>query len=121
VLARPERASHGPGVPANAIAVAPATFNTVNKLAAGIADTLALGLLCEYLALAVPIVLAPNVSPPLARHPQYRRSIAELRTWGVRVLDEETSASGPSSGWMQSWRRVLEALPPPGGSASRAG
>jgi len=107
--------------PANAIAVAPATFNTVNKLAAGIADTLALGLLCEYLALAVPIMLAPNVSPPLARHPQSRRSIAELRTWGVRVLDEETSPSGPSSGWMQSWRRVLEALPPPGGSASRAG
>jgi len=60
VLARPERASHGPGVPANAIAVAPATFNTVNKLAAGIADTLALGLLCEYLALAVPIVLPPT-------------------------------------------------------------
>src|SRR6266540_1616936 len=107
--------------PANAIAVAPATFNTVNKLAAGIADTLALGLLCEYLALPVPIVLAPNVNPPLARHPQYRRSIADLRKWGVQVLEEASSPSGSSPGWMQSWQRVLEALPPPGGSASRAG
>jgi phosphopantothenoylcysteine synthetase/decarboxylase len=33
--------------PADAIAVAPATFNTINKWAAGIADTLALGVLCE--------------------------------------------------------------------------
>ena len=107
--------------PANAIAVAPATFNTVNKLAAGIADTLALGLVCEYLALAVPIVLAPNVSPPLARHPQYRPSIATLRNWGVLVLDEQTSPSETSPSWMQPWQRVLEALPPPGGSATRAG
>ena len=107
--------------PANAIAVAPATFNTVNKLVAGIADTLALGLLCEYLALDVPIVLAPKVNPPLAGHPQYRRSLAELRRWGVRVLDEETTPQDSSPGWTRSWRRVLEALPPPGGSASRAG
>jgi hypothetical protein len=47
----------------NAIAVAPATFNTVNKLVAGIADTLALALLCGYPAASVPIVVAPNVSP----------------------------------------------------------
>src|SRR6266498_3844897 len=92
--------------PANAIVVAPATFNSVNKLAAGIADTLAVALLCEYLALDVPIVLAPNVSPPLARHPQYRHSLAKLRKWGVRVLDGRSS--GPPPGWMQPWQRVLE-------------
>jgi hypothetical protein len=34
--------------PADAIAVAPATYNTINKWAAGISDTLALGILCEY-------------------------------------------------------------------------
>lgn len=33
--------------PADAIAVASATFNTINKWAAGISDTLALGILCE--------------------------------------------------------------------------
>lgn len=38
--------------PADAIAVAPATFNTVNKWAAGISDTLALGILCEAYGLA---------------------------------------------------------------------
>jgi hypothetical protein len=35
--------------PADAMAVAPATFNTINKWAAGISDTLALGLLNEAL------------------------------------------------------------------------
>jgi hypothetical protein len=33
--------------PADAVVVAPATFNTVNKWAAGITDTFAAGLLCE--------------------------------------------------------------------------
>lgn len=33
--------------PADAIAVASATFNTINKWVVGIADTLALGILCE--------------------------------------------------------------------------
>jgi phosphopantothenoylcysteine synthetase/decarboxylase len=33
--------------PADAIAAAPATFNTVNKIAKGITDTLASGLVCE--------------------------------------------------------------------------
>lgn len=40
--------------PADAIVVAPATFNTINKWAAGIADTLALGVLCEAYGLGIP-------------------------------------------------------------------
>ena len=89
--------------PPSAIAVAPATFNTINKLAAGISDTLALGLLCEHLASPVPIVMAPKVSPSLTRHPQYPRSIAELRSCGVQILD-------PSANPAQLWERVLEAI-----------
>jgi len=34
--------------------VAPATFNTVNKWAAGISDTLALGILCEAYGMGIP-------------------------------------------------------------------
>jgi hypothetical protein len=44
--------------PANAVLVAPATFNTVNQWAAGINDTLPLGLLNELLGVEVPIVVA---------------------------------------------------------------
>src|SRR5579863_1758015 len=44
---------------ANAIIVFPATFNTINKWALGISDTLALGLLCEYTGLKMPIIAVP--------------------------------------------------------------
>jgi hypothetical protein len=44
--------------PADAMVVAPATFNTVNKWAAGISDTLALGLLNESIGLGLPVVVA---------------------------------------------------------------
>jgi phosphopantothenoylcysteine synthetase/decarboxylase len=81
--------------PANAIVVAPATFNTINKFASGIADTLPLSLLCEYLGLGVPIIVGPNVNPALARHPEYRSSLRKLQQWGVRVL-HDPSASPPT-------------------------
>jgi phosphopantothenoylcysteine synthetase/decarboxylase len=106
---------------ANALAVAPATFNSINKLAVGIADTLALGLVSEYLALSVPTVVAPNVSPTLARHPRYRHSVASLRDWGVRVLEEQSAPSDHSPSWMQPWDSILEALPSRGSPATRAG
>ena len=44
---------------ADAVVVAPATFNTVNKWAAGITDTFATGLLCELTGLGVPIRRGP--------------------------------------------------------------
>jgi phosphopantothenoylcysteine synthetase/decarboxylase len=106
---------------ANALVVAPATFNSINKLAAGIADTLALGLVSEYLALSVPTAVAPNVNPTLAQHPRYRQSIACLRDWGVRVLDGQRPRSDGPPGWMLPWDSILEALPPRGGPASRDG
>jgi phosphopantothenoylcysteine synthetase/decarboxylase len=72
--------------PADAFAAAPATFNTVNKWAAGISDTLALGLLNEATGLGLPIVTAPWPNAALARHPAFGRSISTLRGCGVRVI-----------------------------------
>ena len=72
--------------PADAFAIAPATFNTINKMAAGISDTLALGLLNEAVGLGLPIVAAPWPNIALARHPVFQASVARLRDWGVRVI-----------------------------------
>jgi phosphopantothenoylcysteine synthetase/decarboxylase len=102
---------------ASALVVAPATFNTINKLAAGLADTLALSLLCEYLALGTPIVVAPNVGPTLARHPQYPRSVRRLRRWGARVL--EVRSAPAQDGWMLPWKRIVDELPQLGGHPGR--
>lgn len=71
---------------ADVYAVAPATFNTINKWAAGISDTLALGLLNEAIGLDVPIVAVPWANAALARHPAYGRSLGLLSDMGVRVI-----------------------------------
>lgn len=78
----------GHPVPADAFVVAPATFNTINKWANGISDTLALGLLNEGLAAGQPIAAVPNPNITLAKHPAFARSVAFLRENGVRVLFE---------------------------------
>jgi phosphopantothenoylcysteine synthetase/decarboxylase len=72
--------------PADAMVVAPATFNTVNKWAYGNSDTLALGLLNEAIGLGLPLIAAPALNVPLAEHPVFMESVTRLRSWGVTVL-----------------------------------
>ncbi len=72
--------------PADAFVVAPATFNTINKWAQGISDTLALGLLNEAVGLGLPMAAVPWPNVALARHPVFARSVATLREWGVTVI-----------------------------------
>ncbi|MFC6022732.1 flavoprotein [Plantactinospora solaniradicis] len=71
---------------ADAMIVSPATVNTINKWAAGIADTLALGLLVEGLGKRLPIVAMPFTNAAMAAHPAFLESIARLRDWDVTVL-----------------------------------
>src|SRR6266508_4317513 len=61
--------------PPDAMVVAPATFNTINKWATGISDTLALGLLNEAIGLRLPVVAIPFPNIALAQHPAFRRSL----------------------------------------------
>jgi phosphopantothenoylcysteine synthetase/decarboxylase len=79
-----------PGEPrsrqADAIIVAPATYNTISKWAQGISDTYALGILAETTALGIPIVVLPFVNSALAARAPFRRSVEELRREGVRIL-----------------------------------
>lgn len=70
----------------DAFVVAPATFNTVNKLAAGISDTLALGLLNEAIGSNLPVIAVPFPNQMLARHPAFVASVAVLRSWGVHLI-----------------------------------
>lgn len=72
---------------ADAVLVAPLTFNTANKWAAGLNDTLALGLLNELLSETVPIVAAPCVKTALRKHPAYINSCKLLEDCGVKILD----------------------------------
>jgi hypothetical protein len=72
--------------PADAIIVAPATVNTINKWAAGICDTLALGILVEAFGKCLPVVALPSTNRAHAAHPVFMENIGKLRSWGVTVL-----------------------------------
>jgi hypothetical protein len=71
---------------ADAIVVAPATYNTINKWALGISDTYALGVLAEAPGLEIPSVVLPFVNAALAAHPAFERSVTGLRAIGVHIL-----------------------------------
>jgi phosphopantothenoylcysteine synthetase/decarboxylase len=79
-----------PGTPRSpipdALVVAPATYNTINKWAQGISDTYALGVLAEITGLDTPIVVLPFVNSALASRVPFLRSIETLRGEGVRIL-----------------------------------
>jgi phosphopantothenoylcysteine synthetase/decarboxylase len=102
--------------PPDAIAVAPATFNTVNKWAAGISDTLALGLLTEAIGKRLPIVALPFINAAQAEHPAFQRSIDQLRKEGIRllygpdVLELHAPGTGSNRVALYSWRMILDAL-----------
>lgn len=72
--------------PADAVIVAPATYNTINKWAGGIADTHTLGLLAELTPSGVPIAVLPFVNASLVANRVFGRSVAALREEGVTVL-----------------------------------
>ena len=70
----------------DAVIVAPATVNTINKWAAGICDTLALGILVEGIGKPLPIVAMPFTNKAQAAHPEFEVNIAKLRSWGATIL-----------------------------------
>jgi len=80
--------------PASAFAAAPATFNTINKWAAGISDTLALGLLNEAVGLGRPIVTVPWPNVALARHPAFGRRITVILDPGKLPDDDAPTQAG---------------------------
>jgi hypothetical protein len=94
-----------PWPPADLVLVAPATINSLDKFAVGIADSVALGLLTECFGVDVPVVIAPNVNPALARHPRFLENLEELGQWGVHVLFD---ASAPPPTWMASWYTIID-------------
>jgi phosphopantothenoylcysteine synthetase/decarboxylase len=81
---------------ADAILVMPATFNTINKWAQGIGDTLATSLLCECLGRGTPpILLVPCLKMDLIRHPVFLKNMAFLRECGIHILHEPERYPSP--------------------------
>ncbi|MFJ3669322.1 flavoprotein [Streptomyces sp. NPDC090106] len=95
-----------PFPPPDAVVVAPATFNTLNKWAAGMADTLAVATLCETYGLGVPVAALPCVADSLAAHPAHQDALIRLRGMGVRFGPPYSGQPGEEFGW----ERALDLL-----------
>ena len=81
------------GLWADALLIAPATANTIAKMAAGIADNL---LLTTYLSARCPVFVAPAMDMDMFCHPSTTQNLQTLRARGVHIIEPATGglASG---------------------------
>ncbi|MEU8520155.1 flavoprotein [Streptomyces sp. NBC_01216] len=98
---------------ADAILVAPATFDTVNAWALGLTDNFVVGVVAEGIGKGVPMAVMPCVSDAHVRHPQFERSLEILQSAGVSVLYGEggflPARPGPDDPAAYPWRAALDA------------
>ncbi len=81
------------GLWADAYIIAPATANTMAKMANGLADNL---LTTTYLSARCPVFVAPTMDLDMFAHPTTQKNIATLKQNGVNIIDAESGelASG---------------------------
>ena len=84
-----------PRSPRGVVLFAPCSFNSLNKLAHGIADNLALSVAAEAIGRGTPVVVGPSLNQPLLDHPQAQASLKLLPTWGVTVVPQVDEGEGP--------------------------
>ena len=76
-------------------AVRARSFNSLNKLAHGIADSLALSVVAEAIGRGTPVIAAPSLNAPLLAHPEAQASLKRLSTWGVTIVPPVDEGEGP--------------------------
>lgn len=69
---------------ADLIVVAPATANSINKVANGIGDDMLATIL---LASTAPILIAPAMNPAMYNHPETQASLKKLASRGVHIVE----------------------------------
>ncbi len=84
-----------PRPPFGVVLFAPCSFNSLNKLAHGIADNLALSVVAEAIGRRTPVIVAPSLNAPLLAHPVAQASLQTLAEWGVRIVPPVDQGDGP--------------------------
>jgi len=84
-----------PRPPRGVVLFAPCSFNSLNKLAHGIADNLALSVVAEAIGRGTPVIVAPSLNQPLLDHPIAQASLRTLPGWGVAIVPPVDAGEGP--------------------------
>ena len=98
------------GLWADAYVVAPATANTIGKMANGIADNL---LLTTYLSSKCPVFVAPAMDLDMFAHPSTHRNLETLKQYGNYIIEPATGelASGlDGKGRMEEPEKIVQYL-----------
>jgi phosphopantothenoylcysteine synthetase/decarboxylase len=84
-----------PVPPRGVVLFAPCSFNSLNKLAHGIADNLALSVVAEAIGRRTPVIVGPSLNAPLLDHPVAQASLGKLADWGVTIVPPVDDGEGP--------------------------
>jgi phosphopantothenoylcysteine synthetase/decarboxylase len=98
-----------PRPPYGVVLFAPCSFNSLNKLAHGIADNLALSVTAEAIGRGTPVIVAPSLNAPLLNHPEAQASLRKLPEWGVAIVPPVDDGGGPR---LAPTERLLGAVAP---------
>ena len=74
---------------ADLVLIAPATANTIGKLASGIDDTPVTTVAATAIGSKIPVLIAPAMHEPLYDHPIAQENIARLKKIGVEFIEPE--------------------------------
>src|ERR1700687_710079 len=83
-----------PSPPRGVVLFAPCSFNSLNKLAHGIADNLALSVVAEAIGRGTPVIVGPSLNAPLLNHPVAQASLKKLPEWGVIIVPSVDDGEG---------------------------
>jgi phosphopantothenoylcysteine synthetase/decarboxylase len=98
-----------PRPPFGVVLFAPCSFNSLNKLAHGVADNLALSVVAEAIGRKTPVIVAPSLNAPLLAHPQAQASLKTLPGWGVKIVPPVDDGTGPR---LAPTEQLLDAVRP---------
>ena len=84
-----------PRPPRGVVLFAPCSFNSLNKLAHGIADNLALSVVAEAIGRNTPVIVGPALNAPLLAHPVVQASLKRLGSWGITIVPPVDEGEGP--------------------------
>ncbi|MGB9939087.1 bifunctional phosphopantothenoylcysteine decarboxylase/phosphopantothenate--cysteine ligase CoaBC [Methanosarcina sp.] len=71
---------------ADLLLIAPATANTVGKIAYGIDDTPVTSFATTALGSGVPVMVVPAMHESMFRHPAVAENLVKLKSWGISVV-----------------------------------
>ena len=79
----------GPPGGADLVLIAPATANTIGKMASGIDDTPVTSLATTAIGAGVPIVLVPAMHGSMYEHPIVRENLKKLASLGIKIINPQ--------------------------------